>query len=192
VKAVVVLVLAGVAGLVDAAGYLLLGGVFVAHVTGNSSHIGQRLGVGDLHAALPAIAMIGLFVASIAVVTAVIDRTGRRMPALALESALLAALAASPAAFWLQLALAVCAMGAQTAAVTKLGDRTVRTTYLSGMATRLGQGLVRGDPRGIVLYTALVVCFVGGATAGAYGFTQLHFAVFAFGAAAVAVVSVVG
>src|SRR5581483_8908976 len=58
--------LAGVAGFVDAAGFLTLGGVFTAHMSGNSARLGVRLGQGDLSAALPMLAAIALFVVGVA------------------------------------------------------------------------------------------------------------------------------
>src|SRR5581483_8348500 len=91
------------------------------------------------------------------------------------------------AGFWVCLALAVCAMGVQTAAVTKLGKRTIRTTYLSGMATRLAQSVVRADRAGATIYAGLVTVFVAGAAAGAFAFTRLGVPAFGIAAAAVAV-----
>ena len=54
--------LAGVAGYVDAAGFLTLGGLFTAHMSGNTARLGVRLGGGQLGAALPLAVAIALFV----------------------------------------------------------------------------------------------------------------------------------
>lgn len=138
--------LAAVAGFVDAAGYLLLHELFVAHITGNTDRFGQALGRGSLSAAGPIGLAILEWTASIAAATLALEvatRRGLRSPpatALALEAALVAALMSwHGAGFYAREALAVCAMGTQTATVAKWGRQTIRTTYLSGMLTRLAQ-----------------------------------------------------
>src|SRR5581483_3344540 len=45
-------------------------------------------------------------------------------------------------AFFVLVALAVGAMAIQTAALRRVGGRTVRTTYVTGMLTRLAEGIV--------------------------------------------------
>lgn len=155
------LLLAPVAGFVDVTSYLVLHRLFVAHVTGNTTEIGQRLGGGGLRDAVPVGVAVFSFAVSIALVTIAIElatRRGWRSPtavALAIEIALLATFmgygstllrrGAVPGygagGFYVLLTLGVCSMGLQTAAVTKWGRRTIRTTYMSGMATRLAQDL---------------------------------------------------
>lgn len=151
--------LAAVAGFVDAAGFLVLHEVFVAHMTGNTDQLGQGLGAGIGHVA-PLIAAPATFVCSIALTTVLVEletRAGRRSPtaaALGLELVLLAAAMAYGgsvvhhgavrglgASFYAVLVLVVAAMGAQTATITTCGSRTIRTTYISGMLTRLAQEL---------------------------------------------------
>jgi uncharacterized membrane protein YoaK (UPF0700 family) len=200
--------LAAVAGFVDAACYLTLHQLFVAHVTGDTNLLGQRLGRGDLVGAVPLAVTIVCFAVSIAVATACVEvatRRGVHSPlagALVAEALLLALVMAygerlvrhgtipgrTAGGYYVLLCCAVSALGIQTAAFVKCGGRTIRTTYLSGMSTRLGQELAnvllpppRADEpsyvrdrlglggqlesgRGAELYLSLVVAFVAGAS----------------------------
>lgn len=161
--------LAGVAGFFDAAGYLVLQGLFPAHMSGNSARLGVGLGMGNLiAAAIPTVA-VAVFVLSGAAGQVVADLAARRRcrsPAglvLAVEAMLVAAflgygqsvLSQHPvgpvsASFWVLEALAVSAMGLQTSAVRTVGGQGVRTTFVSGVlaqfAEALGHVVVRGRP----------------------------------------------
>jgi uncharacterized membrane protein YoaK (UPF0700 family) len=158
-KALLAVVLAGVAGFVDVVGYLALFGIFTAHMSGNSAAFGAALGRG-----LPAeVALRGLpivfFVVAVAVAGGAIElltRAGVRSPtavALSAEVACLVGLIAyqslgvpddfrrGSVPFFGLVALAVAAMAIQTATLRRVGGRTVRTTYATGMLTRLGEGI---------------------------------------------------
>jgi uncharacterized membrane protein YoaK (UPF0700 family) len=188
--------LAAVAGFVDAAGYLLLHGLFVAHITGNTDRFGQALGRGSLAAAAPIGLAVLEWTASIAAATLALEVATRRelrspaATALALEAALVAALMSwQGAGFYVREVLAVSAMGTQTAAVAKWGRQTIRTTYLSGMLTRLAQNAANllaptakaghsylrdtlglDDRRRSALMTVLyVLLWIGFAAGGAFG-----------------------
>ena len=217
------ILLASVAGFVDAAGYIVLHGIFVAHVTGDTNLLGQRLGRGDLPGALPLVAIVGVFLCAVALVTALVELATRRrwrsptVAALALEAALVAAFMVYGSrllrngtipghgigGYYVLLALAGCAMGPQAATVTKWGGRTIRTTYMSGMTTRLAQNAVNalarpgrdGEPsylrdhlglesrgasaRAAVVYVALWGAFLGGAVLGSWG--ELRFGLWTLG-----------
>ena len=54
--------LAGLAGMVDAIGYLHLGGLFVSFMSGNSTQLGAALGSADLAEAGTIAELIALFV----------------------------------------------------------------------------------------------------------------------------------
>lgn len=173
--------LAAVAGFLDVVGYLTLHHLFTAHMTGNASKLGVALGRGDLGGAAPLALAPFLFVAGVAAGTALADAGARRL-ALGLQALLVGAYmgdgatvlrhGAAPdhsAGFWVLATIAVLALGLQTAALTKVGGETIRTTYVSGMLTRLGQALVRGRRDAYVaLVAAIWIAYVAGATAGSY------------------------
>lgn len=199
--------LAGIAGFVDAVGYIQLHRLFVAHMTGNTDQLGQQLARSDIAAAVPLVVAVATFVISIAFVTGLTDaadEAGLRSPtvaALAVEAALLALfmgygsyviergrVPSQGPAFYVCLVAAVAAMGSQTAAVTKWGGRTIRTTYLSGMLTRLGQELARlpmgrhgekrggkgAEPAAALVYFALFAGFLGGAVLGTWTLARIE------------------
>lgn len=160
---VLAVVLAWVAGFVDGAGYLMLQKVFVAHQSGNT--VGAFVGVAqhDWATALRRGVPIALFVVGVAVAAAVLEVGGRcRLPhltsvTLVVEAALLAAAMAAGATVFKQavgksgpigaylplLAMLVIAMGLQTATFRKIGRRTVRTTYVTGMLTHFAEDATR-------------------------------------------------
>lgn len=211
--------LAVIAGFVDAVGYIELHRTFVAHMTGNTNQLGQQLAKVAWTAALPLLIAVVTFVVSIALVTRLTDTAderGLRSPtaaALAIEALLLAVFMAYGSsarqhgtipghgvAFYLCLVSAVAAMGAQTAALTKWGERTIRTTYLSGMLTRLGQELARlpanrgtlraGRSLAAVVYCVLFVAFLAGAVLGTWLLSRIALWSLAVPLAAVAVAAV--
>lgn len=155
-------VLAWVGGFVDAVGYLLLAHVFVAHQSGNT--VASMVGVsrGDWSLALRRGLPIGLFVVGVGLGAAVLEYAGRRRvsaltswtlgaEALLLLGCLLDArltFGHGPASgtrigdYIGLIVLLVIAMGLQTATLRKIGRRTVRTTYVTGMLTHLAEDLV--------------------------------------------------
>jgi uncharacterized membrane protein YoaK (UPF0700 family) len=152
-------VLAGVAGFVDAVGFITLRGLFVAHMSGNSVKFGVALGRGALSAAAPAGIAVLLFVAGVALGTIAAElaaRRGQRSAAavvLAIQTALIAAFMAygstllhgrrvpghSLGGFYVLAAIAVASMGMQTSALRQLGGRSISTTYVTGVLTSLTQ-----------------------------------------------------
>jgi uncharacterized membrane protein YoaK (UPF0700 family) len=186
--------LAAVAGFVDVVGYLTLHHLFTAHMTGNTSKLGVALGRGNLGAALPLAVAPPLFVAGIAVGTLLHDR-GFRRTVLVVQAALVAAYMAygstiirhgtvpghTASGFYVLAALAIVALGLQTAALTEIHGATVRTSYVSGVLTHLAQGIVRrgrtasGGPHRLRLLTAIWVAYLVGATGA--GYTLRHLAV---------------
>jgi uncharacterized membrane protein YoaK (UPF0700 family) len=224
-RAVLGLWLAAVAGFVDAVGYIQLHNLFVAHMTGNTNQLGQRLALTHLSAAVPLMVAVASFVGSIALVTVLTDladEKGLRSPTaagLVVEAALLALFMASGSmvtrhdtvpghsvSFYVCAVSAVCAMGAQTAAVSKWGGRTIRTTYISGMLTRLGQQLARlpqihrrggsskdreAHPGMAAVYFALFLGFLGGGVLGTWTVSRISLWSLALPLGAVATAAVV-
>lgn len=155
--------LAGVAGFVDGAGYLLLQKVFVAHQSGNTVAAFVAIAQHQWSLALRRGAPIALFVIGVAVAAVALEVGGRlRCPrltswTLTAEAVLLLTCMATGATVFRRaigesgpigdylplLAMLVLAMGIQTATVRKIGRRTVRTTYVTGMLTHFAEDTVR-------------------------------------------------
>jgi len=197
------MVLAIVAGIVNAAGFFAVG-TYTSHVTGNVSTVGDELAQGHHDLALGAFALVvsyvaGAFAASLFVEGA--KRLGRARYAAALitEAAILTAFTLVSAAWdprpsWVGLALtgSLCfAMGMQNALVTRISSAVVRTTHLTGMATDIGIELahlvywLREEGRGKGIGGRLGLLF-GVWRNPEFGKLMLHFSIFsAFGVGAI-------
>lgn len=174
--------LAGVAGFVDAIGFIASGGFFVSFMSGNTTRAGVGLAEGSL-AAGGAAGLIGLFVAGVMAGTALGRRTeaaGRRVTAvLCLVTVLLMA----AGGLWLAglplgaLAMLALAMGAENAAFEREGEVSIGVTYMTGALVKMGQHLttaLSGGPRwGWVPYGLLWAALATGAACGAAAFLQV-------------------
>lgn len=140
--------LAGVGGSIDAVGILTLGGLFVAHMSGNSAAFGAAFGQGDWAKGLPHLLAIpvfvfGLFLGYLWILS---SRTYRRCAMLlAAEAVLLAAffvLVRSGIGFPAAIP-ALLAMGLQNATLRELGFSSFPTTYVTGVLDMLGKSAAR-------------------------------------------------
>lgn len=162
-KAWLALLLACIAGSVDAIGYLTLLHLFTAHMSGNSAAFSAHLGQGDWSRAIFRLLPIPVFVVGVfagAALGEIAMRRGVRSPmaaAFAVEAALLFAFmicgssgfqqrtveeqGTAPLTWKLSLliALPAFAMGIQNATLRRVGGKTVRTTYVSGMLTNFAE-----------------------------------------------------
>lgn len=187
--------LAGVAGYVDAAGFLMTGGYFVSFMSGNST----RLGVGIVRAAseaLLAASLVGAFVAGVAL-GAVIRRVSRRAEAsiLAVIAALLG-LCAYFAGGQTQLAAALLlasAMGAENTIFAEGGEVRIGLTYMTGALVKVGKGLVAalfGESHySWAPHLMLWLGLVAGGALGAAAFSRLGLSSIWFAAAVLAVLA---
>jgi uncharacterized membrane protein YoaK (UPF0700 family) len=142
------------AGCVDAIGFLALGHVFVANMTGNTVLLGLAIGQWEWGAALRAVTALAGFIGGVAAGATILhqDREAREAwppivtLALALELLVLIAFAvgwirAVPEAVgevtYLLILLSSLAMGVQSSAVRRLGIPGVATTYITGTLTNL-------------------------------------------------------
>lgn len=170
--------LSGLAGFVDALGFLELGGFFVSFMSGNSTRLSIGL-VEGVAAAGVAGGLIATFVAGVLAgsLAGHAARHHRRAAVLALVAALLAAaagIAAAGVAAW-PIALMAFAMGAENAVFERDGEVEIGLTYMTGTLVKLGQRLAlvaRGGPRFawlpyLLLWLGLVVGAAGGALAHA-------------------------
>lgn len=135
--------LSGVAGYVDAIGFLKLGGFFVSFMSGNSTRLGVGAATGHWEAARTALTLVALFVAGVVLGALVARRAGegRRSLVLALEAVLLAAAAGLISAGFdaVGIAAMVLAMGAENAVFQRNGDVGVGLTYMTGALVKAGQ-----------------------------------------------------
>lgn len=165
--------LAGLAGLVDATGFVIAGGYFTSFMSGNTT----RMGVELAHDPALALAPLGLIAAFLAGVIggAMIARRVRGRHKRVLLGAVAALLAAGtallagglPVPF---LALSAMAMGLANNVFARDGEVTVGVTYMTGALVRFGQGIaarLAGEPlpstRG---YGLLWSALAGGAAIG--------------------------
>lgn len=189
----VAVVLAAVAGYVDAVSFSQLFGVFPANQSGNVILAGIAIGNGDwgqLWRPVLAIVAFGLGVAVAVALTDRWDPQPRRRVLVLVELVLLIAytipavrvvtshpMVGGPGAAALLLVGAV-AMGVQTDAVRRVAGRQVATTYQTGAITRLAETAIRAvrgttpssDRAGVTvaLLTVVLLGYLGGAAIGQF------------------------
>lgn len=166
--------LSGVAGYVDAIGFLKLGGFFVSFMSGNSTRLGVALATMDWKGVLTVITLVGSFVGGVVLgaLTARVFGENRRSPVLVLEAALLAVGAGLLTAGF-DTAGVTCvamAMGAENAVFQRNGDVAVGLTYMTGTLVRAGQriagALAGGEPND---WPRFVLLWMGLTAGGALG-----------------------
>lgn len=165
--------LAGLAGLVDATGFVVAGGYFTSFMSGNTTRMGVELLERPGLALLP-LGLIAFFLAGVIIGALVLRRVrGRhKRVLLGLVACLLGAgagllLVGWPLSF---LGLSAMAMGLANNVFSRDGEVTIGVTYMTGALVRFGQGIAAklyGQPlsgsRGYgLLWTALAL----GAAAG--------------------------
>ena len=169
------------ASCVDAAGFLKLGGFFIAFMSGNSTRLGVELGIGLLHEAGFAAGLIALFIGGVTFGTLLGYRAGRRQRSvLMLTSSALLALAAVGPDWWAVVPMLI-AMGTVNALFVDNGGARFGLTYMTEALVRVGERLGaaavgKGGPREWRTPAALWFAFVLGAMTGArlYGLIGLQ------------------
>lgn len=188
--------LAGLAGFVDATGFLASGGFFLSFMSGNSTRLGVGL-AGAPEQAIMAGGLILAFVGGVTIGTLVGRAAGphRRAVVLALLAAVLglAAVLASLHIMFPPLLLTALAMGAENTVFEADGDVRISLTYMTGNLVKVGQRLaatLRGGERwGWLPYLILWSAMVGGAVAGAVASPALGLAALWVAAAAALVLA---
>jgi len=147
------------AGCVDALGFLALGHVFVANMTGNTVLLGLAIGRWEWGAALRALTALVGFIGGVAAGATILDQDREAREAwppivtlaLALELLVLITFAlgwirAAPQpageATYVLICLSSLAMGVQSTAVRRLGIPGVATTYITGTLTNLTEEVI--------------------------------------------------
>lgn len=135
--------LAGLAGFVDALGFVGLGGFFVSFMSGNSTRFGVALGSQAWPAAIRASLLIFLFLAGVMGGTLIAHAIPhRRKPAVLGTVTFILGAAASCHALshdLLALYLLPLAMGVENGTFQRDGEVTIGLTYMTGTLVRFGQ-----------------------------------------------------
>ncbi len=172
------ILLAMLAGYVDAIGFLTISGFFVSFMSGNTTRMAVAA-AGPHPTALP-LAVIGSFVLGVVLASLLAERAGmRRKPAvLALVAILLAGAAlarphATATATAIALLLAM-AMGAENGTFQRDGEVSIGVTYMTGTLVKLGQriaaALVGGARWGWLPFLMLWTGLATGAWLGAHAY----------------------
>lgn len=135
--------LAGLAGFVDAVGFLSANGYFVSFMSGNSTRLGVAISTAPAAMLTPALLIAG-FVCGVALGALAAIRAGRLRKPIVLGLVaillLLGAIARGLDNEAIMLAALVLAMGATNNTFQRGGEVTVGLTYMTGALVRLGQG----------------------------------------------------
>lgn len=153
----IAVILAWVAGFVDAAGFITLSHVFTSHMSGNTIATGAHLGAGEWKPILHRLFPIPVFVAGVfigSLMGAMARHLGFRRqfaPSFTLESLLLVAFVglglllktgthplSAPRAYPF-VGLLAAAMGLQNATLRRAGGIVVRTTFITGMLVNMAE-----------------------------------------------------
>jgi uncharacterized membrane protein YoaK (UPF0700 family) len=167
--------LIGVAGFVDAIGFLELKHLFASYMSGNSTQFAVAAARGAWGDAKLAGGVVALFVLGVTAgrLLGIATRNWRRPSILAVEAGLLGA--ASAASFDVMIVLIVFAMGMQNAILRRAGDVKVSLTYVTGTLVTLGEKIADAivgseHPGAWAPQVLLWFSLVAGASAGAVSF----------------------
>jgi uncharacterized membrane protein YoaK (UPF0700 family) len=179
--------LAFIAGIINASGFLGLQHQGITHLTGTTTLLGIAFGERDVSAVAHFAAMIGAFMAGCVASGMIIQdstlRLGRRYGVVLVLEAVLLALAVPLLGGGDLLGdyLASAACGLQNAMASTYSGAVLRTTHVSGTLTDLGIFIghrLRGlpvDARRVRLLLTLVLSFLLGAVAGTWLFHLLAY-----------------
>lgn len=146
-------VLAGIAGYLDAIGFIVLGGQFVSFMSGNTTELATFLGTGDLAGVGTVAILLAMFFLGVMAGAAAARVGDPRTTVLLVTTVLLALTAAASSVVAADTAVMVgmpAAMGAINATFLKQGEVTIGLTYMTGALVKSGQQLVdalAGGPR---------------------------------------------
>jgi uncharacterized membrane protein YoaK (UPF0700 family) len=171
-------------------GFLLLFGIFTAHLSGDTTHLAVDVGSGEFgHDALARVAVLVVFLVGVVVGIAIMAAKATwRRGLLAVEVACLVAMMVIGAAtidsgtltndsavFYVLVVLAAVSMGLQSAYLRRESGASVHTTFITGMLTALAEDSVtwyrdrsdRAARRRVAIHGGIWVGYLGGGIAGA-------------------------
>ncbi len=135
--------LSGLAGYVDALGFISLGGFFVSFMTGNSTRLGIELAGRHAGGILLAGGILALFVAGVVLGSLIGHVYGRRRAFGVLGGVTLclsiAAACESLGLNMVAITLLAVAMGMENAVFQRDGEVTIGLTYMTGTLVKMGQ-----------------------------------------------------
>jgi uncharacterized membrane protein YoaK (UPF0700 family) len=186
--------LAVLAGYVDATGFIVLGGYFIAFMSGNSTRMAVGLVKGTPSPGLSAM-LIASFVLGVIAGSLVghFARRNRETVVLLVVALLLAAAATMGGAgqYGGAVIAMALAMGAENTVFERDGEVRIGVTYMTGTLVKLGQritgAILGGDRFAWVGYLLLWMGLVAGAAAGAFAFPHLGWNAMWLAAAAAAI-----
>ena len=172
-KARELFLLSWVSGFVDTAGFLAIGGLFLAHVTGNFVLVGAELGRASSPEVACRLLVIPLFVLAVALGHRVCPpHHDSAAPRLLYAEAVLLALVAGAEYIGsrpLVIGFGVAAMGLQNTFMRRVAAGTPATTVMTGNLTQRVLDFMDGEGEGRRLNTfAAILGFVVGAACGAW------------------------
>ncbi|QTI71513.1 YoaK family protein [Gordonia polyisoprenivorans] len=177
------MVLAAIAGYLDAVGFLHLGGFFVSFMSGNTTRAAANAASGDWVQAGRAAGLIGLFFFGV-VAGSVLSRFAHgRVVVLWATTGIVgcSALAQSLGVGVPAILVISVAMGVLNATFQRGGEVSIGLTYMTGTLVKAGQRLVDGFFGGSrtawLRYLAMWIALSAGAIAGAYAYTRIPDAV---------------
>lgn len=170
--------IAGLAGFVDATGYLAADRYFVSFMSGNTTRLGVDLIVASARAFVPGLLILA-FVGGVTMGALLADLAGRwrKSAVIGLSAVLLglAALCRASGGTEMFLACSVLAMGVLNNSFRRDQEVAIGLTYMTGALVRFGQGLagrLRGNIRpGWTANLLLWLSLASGAGAGALATT---------------------
>ena len=128
-----------VAGMADAVGYVAMGGVFAANMTGNTVLAGIALGEGHVTLAAQRMAPLATFFLGALLARLVLRLVRRPAVPLLIEAAILAVVDFLPIDRELALLLVALAMGLQASAITHFGGTALSTVVVTSTLARVAE-----------------------------------------------------
>jgi uncharacterized membrane protein YoaK (UPF0700 family) len=128
-----------VAGMADAVGYIAMGGVFAANMTGNTVLAGLALGEGQFETAARRVAPLLTFFLGAMLARLLLRLMHRPAVPLLIEAALLAVVDFLPLGREPALLLVALAMGLQASAITHFGGTALSTVVVTSTLARIAE-----------------------------------------------------
>jgi uncharacterized membrane protein YoaK (UPF0700 family) len=125
------------AGIADAVGYIIMGGVFAANMTGNTVLAGIAAAEGFYDLAAQRLAPLGTFFIGAMLARLLLRLLHRPLAPLLLEAAILAGVGLLPVGREFAVMIVALAMGLQASAITHFGGTAVSTVVVTSTLARI-------------------------------------------------------